>query len=145
MSNARNEALSSIIEKAKNDAKFFHALVFNPEEALKGLTELDRRTKGAIVSANPEDLLKVVLTGTVNWCDVTCASDSCGVTCSGASCGYTTNFEFKNRFISRLGGKLQWCDYTCASSCGVTCSGASCGHTTNFDFNIRERFERFGY
>jgi hypothetical protein len=141
MSNRRNDALSAIIEKAKNDPKFFHDLVFNPEEALKGLENVDRNTKGAIVAANPDSLIQIIVSGTVSWCDVTCTS-SCGVTCSGGSCGYTTNFEFKDRYISRFGGKINYCDVTCTSSCGVTCND-SCGHTTNFgDFGQRVRGER---
>jgi hypothetical protein len=135
--NKSNNALAAIVERAKNDPAFFHALVFQPEDALKELRDVDRRIKGTIIGANPERIVELVASGTVSWCDVTCTS-SCGVTCSGGSCGHTTNLELNNRYINRLSGKVSWCDVTCTSSCGATCN-QSCGHTTNLEFDAPVR------
>jgi len=134
----KNDALSAIVEKAKKDPAFFHALVFDPESALKSMGDADRKTKASIIGNNPEDILQVIAGG-LSWCDVTCAS-SCGATCTGSSCGYTTNIVENNRFVSRLRNKLSYCDVTCTSSCGVTCN-ASCGYTTNIV--DQERFQDY--
>lgn len=128
MATKQNEVLASIVEKAKNDPKFFHALVFDPETALKDLKDVDRHIKASIIGQDPQDILRII-TGSIAGCGNTCSS-SCDNTCGG-SCGYTTNIvERLNRYYSRFSGGLQYCGNTCSSSCDNTC-GQSCGYTTN--------------
>lgn len=128
MATKKNEIIASIVEKAKNDPKFFHALVFDPESVLKDLKDVDRGVKASIIGQNPDDILRII-TGGLAACGNTCTT-SCDNTC-GESCGFTTNIvERTSRFLSRFSGKLQYCGNTCSSSCDNTCGG-SCGYTTN--------------
>lgn len=132
------EHYKSLMEKAKSDPGFFHALVFTPEKVLDELQQLDRRTKGRIVGAEIEEILARVVG--VGYCGNTCSS-SCDNTCGG-SCGYTTNIvdkvaiERQGAYFSRLKGALEGCGNTCSSSCDNTC-GQSCGYTTNRSFTER--------
>jgi hypothetical protein len=109
----KRQALQRLVEHARDDPEFFHALVFDPEKALATADYLDRREKGMIISLEPTDVvaglvgLYVNPGGTVSECGSTCGSGSCTVTCD-SSCGDT-----------------------CASSCDSTCSKASCGKTTS--------------
>lgn len=109
----KRQALQQLVEQAREDPKFFHALVFDPESALGSADYLDRREKGMIISLAPEDVvaglagLYVNPGGTVAECGTTCGSGSCTVTCD-SSCGDT-----------------------CASSCDATCASASCGKTSS--------------
>lgn len=114
-------AFQRLVEKAKTDPEFFHALVFDTENALSKLDFLGRQEKGALLSISPEHILATMVgeltscggsytcsctSGTCggvtcggSTCDVTCSGDSCGNTC-GNSCGYTTNLQFA-RSINR--------------------------------------------
>jgi hypothetical protein len=109
----KRQALQRLVEQARDDPAFFHALVFDPESALGNAGYLDRREKGMIISLEPEDViaglagLYVNPGGPVAECGTTCGSGSCTVTCD-SSCGDT-----------------------CASSCDSTCSKASCGKTSS--------------
>lgn len=126
------EQYKSLMEKAKSDPKFFHALVFSPEKVLDELQQLDRRARGKIVGAEIEEIVAKIIG--VGYCGNTCSS-SCDNTCGG-SCGYTTNIVDKvsiqrqSAFFSRVKGALEGCGNTCSSSCDNTC-GQSCGYTTN--------------
>lgn len=93
------KALQKLVEQAKNDPKFFHALVFDTESVLKQLDYLDRESKAAMVAISPEQILAAI-GGERAGCDVTCTS-SCGATCN-QSCGYTTNLtdEVFDRFVT---------------------------------------------
>lgn len=130
------KAFQKLVEQAKADPKFFHALVFDTEKVLPSLDFLDQDTKAALVANRPEDVIGRLVSGPPG-CDVTCTS-SCGGTCA-ESCGYTTNLQDALR--ARTGFRLRppvltdldatgGCDVTCTSSCGGTC-GSSCGYTTN--------------
>lgn len=126
------KAFKQLVEKAKSDAAFFHALVFKPEDVI-GKIDLDRTSKGAILAHSAAELV-ARLVGINQECGNTCTS-SCDNTCGG-SCGYTTNLqgrfaELVNVYFSRRAGDLMECGNTCTSSCDNTCGG-SCGYTTNF-------------
>jgi hypothetical protein len=107
----KEEALNQLIERARKDPQFFHALVFSPEKVLGELDFLDRRERGAIVAIRPEDviaglagLLKNPTSG-VAVCGYSC-SDSCDITCGEGSC---------------FGTCYSSCDHTCgARSCDIT-------------------------
>ncbi|MCK5507546.1 MAG: hypothetical protein KAI50_03380 [Desulfobacterales bacterium] len=87
------KALQRLVAQAKEEPKFFHALVFDTENVLSKLDYLDRETKAALVAISPEEVIATI-GGEVMGCDVTCTS-SCGVTCN-KSCGYTTNLQFED-------------------------------------------------
>lgn len=76
-----------VVERAKGDPAFFHALVFEPEKVLSEVN-LGRRAKGALVAIEPGEVI-ARLAGVLSACGNTCSS-SCDNTCGG-SCGYTTN------------------------------------------------------
>lgn len=140
------KAFKELVERARSDPEFFHRLVFSPEAVIGELDSLDRKTKGAIVSMTPEEIIGAAITELAG-CDVTCTS-SCGATCA-QSCGYTTNLQGNfgrtfERFAGRMPsfGELAGCDVTCTSSCGVTCSGSSCGYTTNLQDMVNPVIQR---
>ena len=51
---ATRAALLKIVDKARDDKEFFHALVFDPERALAGLEGLDEPTKEKLRLISPE-------------------------------------------------------------------------------------------
>lgn len=128
-----SKVFQSLVEKAKADPSFFHALIFTPEKVLDQVKELDRRGKGALVGQNPAALIARAI-GVVQACGNTCTS-SCDNTC-GQSCGFTTNLTAdviaatKINYFSSFRDELAGCGNTCTSSCDNTC-GQSCGFTTN--------------
>lgn len=104
------DELKQLIEKARKDPEFFHALVFDPDKAVSHMVSADRQAKAAVYGIQPEELLAKALAPAPSpslKCTVTCES-SCGLTCLGKSCNYTCGVES--------------CDQTCnsARSCGVT-------------------------
>ena len=125
------KTFKKLLDAAKNDPKFFHSLVFEPEKALASLTYLDRHAKGALVAAHAGELIARLMG--VQECGNTCTS-SCENTC-GQSCGFTTNFTDQGQvaeksYFSRIKSDVMECGNTCTSSCDNTC-GQSCGFTTN--------------
>jgi hypothetical protein len=48
-------AMQRLIDQAKSDPKFLHALVFNTESVLGQIDYLDRGSKAALVGASPEE------------------------------------------------------------------------------------------
>ncbi len=80
------EAVKRIMERAKADPTFFHALVFNPEKILSELNELGRYEKAAILAINPENIFIEIAScaapceSTEEKCDMTCRN-SCIGTC----------------------------------------------------------------
>lgn len=103
------EALESVLQRARDDAAFFHKLVFDPDAILSQLPD-NRQLKAAIYGINPSTLLSLgEQPGPIEprQCSTTCGSGSCQNTCGEASCGTT-----------------------CSSSCHGTC-GLSCGATTH--------------
>jgi hypothetical protein len=127
------KVFSKLVEKAKADPAFFHALIFTPEKILGDVQELDRSAKGALMGQNPAALVARAV-GINQGCGNTCTS-SCDNTC-GQSCGFTTNLTadlssaVKVNYFSSLRDELSGCGNTCTSSCDNTC-GNSCGFTTN--------------
>jgi len=105
------EELKRVVERARGDAAFFHALVFDPERVLANLPEMDRRTKARLLALNPEQLIGSLL-AEGGCTDPTCGPQSCLDTCGPHSC-----------------------QVTCKSSCiGSTCGAFSCGSTTSVQF-----------
>lgn len=109
------DAIKKLMDRAKADPKFFHALVFEPDKVAAEIE--DRQIKAAIFGIDPERLLGSAFRppGLQQWCDETCGASSCIDTCGARSCGTT-----------------------CSDSCGTTCSH-SCGDTTKFTLGIQER------
>jgi hypothetical protein len=54
------KSLQKLVEQAKNDPKFFHALVFDTESVLTQIDYLDRRTKSALVGISPEEVIATI-------------------------------------------------------------------------------------
>ena len=111
---SRGEMLERLVDQAREDPAFLHALVFAPERALDKLEYLGRRQKGRLVAIRPEDIISGMVGvggfggfggGDLGICDYSCAS-SCDSTCGSGSC---------------FG--------TCFSSCGGTCGAKSCDIT----------------
>jgi hypothetical protein len=97
-----------LAERARNDADFFHALVYDPERAIREMPELDREVMARILAIDPDTFVGRMVGLLRAGCGITCGDDSCERTCGMRSCGVT-----------------------CASSCtGSTCGGRSCGQTT---------------
>jgi hypothetical protein len=94
------KAFQELIERAKKDPKFFHALVFNPKEVLSSLSDLNKQSREAIIGANPEELFAHLLgvqgggndSSIRKGCGHTCSS-SCGYTCGAGSCAHTTSIQ----------------------------------------------------
>ena len=55
----RNQ-LKKLVEQAKRDPKFLHALVFDAESVLKDIDYLDRATRGKLVANSPEAVLAAI-------------------------------------------------------------------------------------
>lgn len=125
------KVINELIAHAKEDPKFFHSLIFEPEKVLGTLDHLDRQSRGNIVATNVEEIFSRLLG--VAECGNTCTS-SCDNTCGG-SCGFTTNIaeperEVASAYFSLLRGELDGCGNTCTTTCYITC-GQSCEFTTN--------------
>jgi hypothetical protein len=52
--------LQRLVEQARNDPKFFHALVFDTENIMKEIDYLDRGTKAALVRMSPEEAIATI-------------------------------------------------------------------------------------
>ena len=50
-------ALEKLVDQARKDPKFFHALVFDTESVLKQIDYLDRGTKATLVGNSPEEII----------------------------------------------------------------------------------------
>jgi hypothetical protein len=55
------DILQKLVEQAKNDPKFLHTLVFDPESALQQVDYLDRKTKAALVGTSPEEIIGTII------------------------------------------------------------------------------------
>lgn len=126
-----NQTFSKIVQRAKDDPKFLHQLVFEPSAILSDLKDLSRPALGRMIGQDPLQLIATAV-GVREGCGNTCTS-SCDNTC-GKSCGFTTNLQasvgMEVMYFSQQAGKLMACGNTCTSSCDNTCGG-SCGFTTN--------------
>ena len=113
-SRAKKDPYRLLLEKARRDPKFFHALVFSPRKALSKISFLDSKTKDLILKM--QGGLQLGFTLPRAECDNTCGGATCGGdTCSGNTCGQTCD-------DSCDGG-------TCAPSCEQTCSPSCDGDT----------------
>jgi hypothetical protein len=52
-----SEALQRLVEQARNDPAFLHALVFKTESVLKDVDYLDRKSRAALVAVTPEEAI----------------------------------------------------------------------------------------
>ena len=103
------EQLKHLVDRARKDPAFFHALVFDPEKAINDIPEVDRRIKASLLGINPEKVIGRLITAEGGCTDPTCGPDSCLDTCGPHSC-----------------------TVTCKSSCaGSTCGAWSCGVTSS--------------
>lgn len=50
-------SMQKLVEQARKDPKFLHALVFDPESVLPQLDYLDRGQKSALLGNSPEDTI----------------------------------------------------------------------------------------
>ncbi len=82
---AHHEGISKLIAKAREDAAFFHQLVWKPEAVLASLDFLSREEKAALVATDPETLVEELATGrgSVLECDQTA---HCTYTCNCSGC-----------------------------------------------------------
>jgi len=106
------EGLKRLVEHARRDPTFFHELVFDPEKVIRQLNYLDRKAKAALLSINPENVIRNLVPSLGAWCGDTCGGSSCNTTCGSDSCRST-----------------------CGSSCGTTC-GSSCTDTSKMGFQF---------
>lgn len=61
MTNMDRNALQKLIDQARNDPKFLHALVFDTESVLKQIDYLDRGAKATLVGSSPEEVIARML------------------------------------------------------------------------------------
>lgn len=54
------KTLQKLVEQARNDPQFFHALVFDTESVLKQIDYLDRAAKAALVAISPEEVIATI-------------------------------------------------------------------------------------
>lgn len=105
------ETLLKIVDKAREDKDFFHALVFDPERALASLQDVDEGTKQKLRVLSPNTLFVPQLVRALGVakaeCDPSCAV-SCNYTCGSISCKVT------------CGPENMSCKHTCGGSCGDT-------------------------
>lgn len=52
-----SNALQKLIDRARGDPQFLHALVFDTESVLKEIDYLDRGTKASLVAISPEEAI----------------------------------------------------------------------------------------
>lgn len=55
------KVLQRLVDQAKSDPKFLHALVFDPESVLKQLDYLDRNARAKLVGNDPIEVLAGIL------------------------------------------------------------------------------------
>lgn len=151
------EQITTLIDRAKKDPKFFHKLVFEPEQAIQELKKKDPSSNEIFLQANLQTIVQDLVSKTPltregsnktpyfdcpQTCGETCTESTCGPTCSA-----TANTKEKMRVAvmdaARFSGAYLICDEnvtcccttgTCGNTCGgstcdVTCSGDSCGST----------------
>lgn len=110
----KTKYLESLIKKAREDAIFFHSLVFNPSS----LKDLDPEIKKMIGKIDPSQLISHIISRSHFKCDENYTSSGpCGGTCGGRTCNITCTEE----------------------SCGRTCDD-SCGYTTDIASPLSKRF-----
>jgi hypothetical protein len=51
------KVMLKLVDQARKDPKFLHALVFDPESVLKQLDYLDRETRATLVKNSPETVI----------------------------------------------------------------------------------------
>ncbi|MFX0185307.1 MAG: hypothetical protein ACFE95_19670 [Candidatus Hodarchaeota archaeon] len=49
--------IKKLVDQAREDPKFFHALIFNTESILKDIDYLDREIKANLMRNNPEKII----------------------------------------------------------------------------------------
>jgi hypothetical protein len=55
------KVLQKLVEQARKDPKFLHALVFDPESVLKQVDYLDRTARARLVGNSPDEVLATML------------------------------------------------------------------------------------
>jgi hypothetical protein len=54
------KVVQKLVEQARKDPKFLHALVFEPASVLKEMDYLDRSALGRLIGNSPEDALAAI-------------------------------------------------------------------------------------
>lgn len=54
------KVVQKLVEQAKKDPKFLHALVFEPETVLRQVDYLDRSARSRLVGNSPEDAMAAI-------------------------------------------------------------------------------------
>lgn len=120
------KTLQRILQQAREDASFFHALVFEPERVLPQLGFLDDHAKEKIGNINPGSLIAMIVGEISAGCDenttCSCTSGTCDGTCGGSTCDVTCSGE----------------------SCGRTCDN-SCGYTTHLEGGVGPLYDPSAY
>lgn len=135
------EGISRLVREARENAQFFHDLVWNTERTITSLDYLTRQEKATILSVDPESVVVGLVTGGRGTSPI----EVCGVSCAG-SCGNTCAASCVGSCGGSCGGS---CDNSCGGTCGGSC-GASCGNScadscvvscaVSGDFSQREEF-----
>jgi hypothetical protein len=55
------DTVQKLVEQAKKDPKFLHALVFDPESVMPRLDYLDRGAKSALLGSSPESVITALI------------------------------------------------------------------------------------
>jgi hypothetical protein len=54
------KVVQKLVEQARKDPKFLHALVFEPESVLKQVDYIDRSARAKLVGNSPEDAMAAI-------------------------------------------------------------------------------------
>jgi hypothetical protein len=141
------QSLTRLVERAREDAQFFHDLVFNPDGILDQIQDLDRDTRAGLASFSPEEFVAAMFDSGNCACThastVACSGITCQVTYGSTEERYayrpinpTAVYSGQRQRASSCGPEFTCsctsgtCGGTCGgSTCSVTCSGDSCGRT----------------
>ncbi len=55
------DTVQKLVEQARKDPKFLHALVFDPESVMTRLDFLDRGSKSALLGSSPESVMSALI------------------------------------------------------------------------------------
>ena len=55
------KVLQKLVDQARKDPKFLHALIFDPESVLKQVDYLDRAARAKLVGNSPDEVIAAIL------------------------------------------------------------------------------------
>jgi hypothetical protein len=56
-----SKVLQKLVDQARKDPKFVHAMVFDPESILKQVDFLDRNTRARLIANSPEEVIAGII------------------------------------------------------------------------------------